>query len=118
MKNMYFVKDSEVAMEYLETGEGNHVNLQDVFGKKEGAPFTFGMYEMMSSKGVEFEYDGDGAVCICIEGSMTLKDEKDGIEHPFDKGDIVFIPQEKGKKIIWNSKGYAKMAYVTYPYWR
>ena len=51
MKNMYFVKDSEIRMEYLETGEGNHVNLQDVFGKPEGAPFTFGMYEMKPSKG-------------------------------------------------------------------
>lgn len=105
-------------MEYLETGEGNHVNLQDVFGKAEGAPFSFGMYEMEPSEGVVFEYDDDGAVCIGLQGTLTLTDPTTNECFELAEGDIVYIPQESGKTIIWNSKAYAKMAYVTYPHWR
>ena len=118
MKNLYMVKKSDVKIEYLETGKGNHVNLQDVFGKSEGAPFTFGMYEMEPSTGVEFEYDGDGAVCIGLEGTMTLTDKATKETFRFGEGDIVFIPQEKGKVIVWSCTEYTKMAYVTYPHWR
>jgi len=118
MNNLYMVKKSEVKMEYLDTGEGNHVNLQDVFAKAEGCPFSFGMYEMEPSAGVEFEYDGDGAVCIGLQGTMTLTDPATEETFEFSEGDIVFIPQEEGKRIVWNCKAYSKMAYVCYPYWR
>ena len=118
MKNLYLVKKSEIKMEYLETGEGNHVNLQDVIGKPEGAPFTFGMYEMDASKGVDFDYDIDGAVCIGLTGRMVLADPATKESFDFGEGVIVYIPQEVGKHIIWSSTEYAKMAYVTYPHWR
>lgn len=118
MKSLYMVKRSDIKMEYLETGEGNHVNLQDVIGKPEGAPFDFGMYEMEPSKGVDFEYDGDGAVCLGLVGTMLLTNPATGEQFRFEAGDIVYIPQEVGKHIIWSCNEYAKMAYVTYPHWR
>lgn len=118
MESMYMVKKAEVNMEYLETGEGNHMTLQDVFGKAQGAPFTFGMAEILPSEGIEFDYDDDGAICICLEGTISLTDKATGKTSEFAEGDIVYIPQEKGKVIVWNSTSYTKFAYATYPHWR
>lgn len=118
MKNLFMVKKADVNMEYLETGEGNHMTLQDVFGKEQGAPFTFGMAEIEPSVGIEFDYDSDGAICIGLEGVITLTDKATLETFTFAEGDIVYIPQEKGKVIIWNSDAYSKFAYATYPHWR
>lgn len=118
MKGMMMVKSSEVKLDYLETGEGNHMTLQDVFGKAEGAPFTFGLSEINPSEGIEFDYDDDGAICLCLEGEILLTNKGTGETSIFAPGDVIYIPQEKGKVIVWNSTGYTKFAYATYPHWR
>ena len=118
MKNIMIVKKSEVKPEYLETGEGNHMTLQDVFGKAENAPFTFGIAEIEPSVGIEFEYDEDGAVCFGLEGTINLIDKETSEKYIFEAGDVIFIPQAAGKTFIWNSDAYSKFAYATYPHWR
>ena len=118
MQGMKIVKNKEIKLDYLETGEGNHMTLQDVIGKAENAPFTFGLAEITPSRGIEFEYGDDGAICLCLEGDITLTNKQTGETCLFAPGDIIYNPQEKGKVIIWNSKAYTKFAYATYPHWR
>ena len=117
-KNLYMFKKDSIKMEFYDTGEGNDFRIDDTVGKNFGLPFTFGAAEVWPSKGIEFEYGDDGAVCYCTEGVIKLADSKTKEEWLFKEGDIVYIPQEKGKTIFWSSEKYAKFVFVTYPHWR
>lgn len=119
MEELKIVKKAEIKTELLEdVGEGNTIKIQDVFAKQDGAPFTFGMVDLEPSVGVEFDYDNDGAACYCIEGNITLTNKKTMEKQNFEPGDFVYIPQEKGKIIIWSAEGFSKFVFTTYPHWR
>jgi ethanolamine utilization protein EutQ (cupin superfamily) len=116
--DMQLVKKSNIAMEYLDCGEGNYSRIQDVFAQPQGAPFTFGVFELEKSKGVDFDYDNDAACCYLLEGSITLTENLSGQAVTFEAGDIVYIPQKEGLVVTWTTDEYAKFVFVTYPHWR
>ena len=41
-----------------------------------------------------------------------------GDTHRFEPGDVVYIPQQVGLVVSWDTPSYGKFAYVTYPHWR
>jgi ethanolamine utilization protein EutQ (cupin superfamily) len=114
----YLVKQKDIVLEQLDCGEGNDLKIMDVVAQAQGAPFTFGVVEMEQSKGVEFDYDDDGACCILLEGNITLEENISGESMSYEPGDIVYIPQKKGLVVTWKTDSYAKFAFVTYPHWR
>jgi ethanolamine utilization protein EutQ (cupin superfamily) len=118
MESVHRIKKGDIKLEYFETGEGNKFLIDDTVGRNYGLPFTFGVAEVYPSKGIEFDYDNDGAVCICLEGTITLTDQQTGEKDLFEEGDIIYIPQVEGKLIVWSAVAYSKFAFVTYPHWR
>jgi len=70
MTRVNLIKKDSIKMEFFDTGEGNQFHIDDTVGKNYGLPFTFGVAEVYPSKGIEFEYGDDGAVCICLEGTI------------------------------------------------
>lgn len=118
MKKINVIKSSSINIPYLDTGEGNDFRIDDTVGKNYGLPFTFGVAEVHPSKGIEFEYGDDGAICICLEGVIYLTDPLTNEVIEFEKDDIIYIPQEKDKIFIWSADKYSKFAFVTYPHWR
>lgn len=118
MERIKLIQKDKINMEYLDTGEGNKFFIEDTLGKNVGLPFTFGVAEVHPSKGIEFEYDDDGAICFCLEGTILLTDELTKEMLAFQKGDVIYIPQEEKKTIIWSAEKYAKFVFVTYPHWR
>lgn len=117
-KSIVMIKSDRINLEELDVGEENKFLIDDTVGKNYGLPFTFGIAEIYPSKGVDFDYEEDAGVCVCLEGIIKLADFETGEEEVFEKGDVVYIPQKKGKKIIWSASDYAKFAFVTYPHWR
>ena len=105
----------EVRTEPFDAGDGR-LSLVDIIARTEGAPFTAGLAEIWRSAPIEFEYDSDGAVCFMLEGEVTLTEE--GESTSFQPGDVAFIPQRAGLKVLWESSSYGKFYYVTYPHWR
>lgn len=116
--NIIMMKADTINLEFFDTGEGNNFTIDDTVGKNFGLPFTFGIAEVHPSKGIDFDYDNDGAICLCLEGSIKLVDVGTGKEEMFEKGDIIYIPQKEGKHVIWSSNVYSKFTFVTYPHWR
>lgn len=117
-KNIIMMKADTINLEYLDTGEGNKFTIDDTVGKNYGLPFTFGIAEVHPSKGIDFDYDADGAICLCLEGKIKLVDVETGQEEMFEKGDVIYIPKKEGKHVIWSTTEYSKFAFVTYPHWR
>ncbi len=118
MDRIIHIKKNSINMEFLDTGSGNRFHIDDTIGKNYGLPFTFGLAEVYPSKGIEFEYGDDGAICLCLEGTIKLTDTLTNLTLNFEKDDVIYIPQEKNKTIIWSSEEYSKFAFVTYPHWR
>ncbi len=116
--NIIMLKKDTINLEYLDTGDGNKFTIDDTVGKNFGLPFTFGTAEVFPSKGIDFDYDDDGAICLCLDGSIKLVDQETGQEEQFNKDDVIYIPQKTGKHVIWSSEVYSKFAFVTYPHWR
>lgn len=116
--DMYLVKKANVVTEDLDCGEGNSAKIQDTIAQPQGAPFTFGVFEMKDSEGIEFDYDNDAACCYLLEGAITLTENTTGESVLFEVGDVVYIPQKEGLIVTWTSKPYAKFVFVTYPHWR
>lgn len=116
--DMYLVKKANIVTEDLDCGEGNNSKIQDVIAQSQGAPFTFGVFEIEKSKGVEFDYDNDAACCYLLEGEITLEESLSGESVKFEAGDIVYIPQKQGLVVTWKTEEYAKFLFVTYPHWR
>ena len=115
---MCLVKKASVVPEYFDAGEGNDFKLVDVISKAQNAPFDFGVVEMNKCKGVEFEYDDDGAVCYMLDGEITLEENLSGEVRKYEPGDVVYIPKKEGLVVTWSTDKYAKFIYVTYPHWR
>jgi ethanolamine utilization protein EutQ (cupin superfamily) len=107
-------KASEIRTEPFDAGEGK-LSLVDI-GRSEIAPLTAGMAEIWRSAPIEFEYDSDCAVCFMLEGEVTLTEAGESMN--FQPGDVAFIPQRAGLKVVWESPSYGRFYYVTYPHWR
>ncbi|HHX14198.1 MAG TPA: hypothetical protein GX726_04495 [Clostridiales bacterium] len=112
------MRKDEIKLEYLDTGEGNKFFIDDTVGKNHNLPFTFGIAEVHPSVGIDFDYEGDGAICLNLEGTIRLEDPATNETMLFEKGDVIYIPQAEGKHIIWSADVYSKFAFVTYPHWR
>ncbi len=108
-------KAMEITTEPLDAGEGK-LSLVDVIAQPERAPVSAGICEIWESAPIEFDYDNDCAVCYMLEGRVTLIEGDARLE--FEPGDVVFIPQQAGLKVSWDTPSYGKFFYVTYPHWR
>jgi len=108
-------KAHEIATEPLDVGDGK-LSLVDVIAQPEQAPVSAGICEIWQSAPIEFEYDHDCAVCYMLEGRVTLIEGETRLD--FEPGDVVFVPQEAGLKVSWDTPSYGRFFYVTYPHWR
>lgn len=108
-------KADSIQTQPFDAGEGR-LSLVDVVAKADGAPVSAGIAEVWAAGPIDFEYDDDCAVCYMLEGEVTLREGEQ--EHSFRPGDMVFIPQQEGLVVQWNSPSYGKFLYVTYPHWR
>jgi ethanolamine utilization protein EutQ (cupin superfamily) len=108
-------KAKEIATEPLDVGEGK-LSLVDVIAQADSAPVSAGVCEVWASAPVEFDYDNDCAVCYMLEGSITLIEGDARLD--FEPGDVVFVPQQAGLVVSWDTHSYGKFFYVTYPHWR
>jgi ethanolamine utilization protein EutQ (cupin superfamily) len=112
----YLVPKAEITTEPLDAGPDQELKLVDVIDRTQGAPFCGGICEVYRGAPVDFDYDGDAAVCYMIEGEISLSEN--GETRPFMPGDVVYIPQKKGLVVYWSTETYGKFFYVTYPHWR
>lgn len=108
-------KAGQIQTEPFDAGEGK-LNLVDVVARPEGAPLSAGICEIWSAAPVEFDYDNDCAVCYMLEGTVVLSEGDE--RYAFEPGDVVFIPQQEGLRVLWDTPSYGKFFYVTYPHWR
>jgi ethanolamine utilization protein EutQ (cupin superfamily) len=109
------VRKSGIVPEKFEAGMSD-LKLVDVIDRKQDAPVTAGIIEIVKSEPCEFDYDNDCAVIYCIEGSFLLKESESRTE--VQAGDVVYIPKKKGLKVEWSSPSKGRGFYVTYPHWR
>jgi ethanolamine utilization protein EutQ (cupin superfamily) len=109
------VRKSAIVPEKFEAGKAD-LKLVDLIDRKQDAPFTAGIIEVVGSEPVEFDYDNDGAVIYCIEGSFLLKEGE--VKTEVQAGDVTYIPKKKGLKVEWSSRNKGRGFYVTYPHWR
>ncbi len=112
---MLLFRKDDIVTEPLDVGEGKF-NLVDLVAQAQDAPLTAGVAEIWKGAPVDFDYDNDCAVCFMIEGEVTLVEGDD--RHAFRPGDLVYIPQQKGLVVLWETDSYGKFMYVTYPHWR
>jgi ethanolamine utilization protein EutQ (cupin superfamily) len=112
---MYLISKSDIAPEPLDVGEGVF-HLVDLVSQAQNAPVSAGVAEIWKSAPVDFDYDSDCAVCYMLEGEITLTE--DGVKRTFLPGDVVYIPQQEGLVVYWETDSYGKFFYVTYPHWR
>ena len=108
-------KANGIVTEPLDVGDGK-LSLVDVIAQPEQAPVSAGICEIWAAAPVEFDYDNDCAVCYMLEGKVTLIEGDTRLN--FEPGDVVFVPQQAGLKVSWDSPSYGKFFYVTYPHWR
>lgn len=113
---MRIVKASAIAPEPFVTPPEGDLRLVDLFAQSSGAPFSAGVCEIRAGNAVEFEYDGDAAVCFMAEGSIFLTEE--GERRDLETGDVVYVPQKEGLAVSFASESYGRFFYVTYPHWR
>ena len=109
------VKKSTIVPEKFEAGKAD-LKLVDLIDRKQDAPFTAGIIEVVGSEPCEFDYDNDGAVIYCIEGSFLLKEGE--VKTEVQAGDVVYVPKKKGLRVKWSSRNKGRGFYVTYPHWR
>ena len=98
-------------------GESGDFALNDAFGKAEGAPFSFGMWEIRPSEDpVVTETANDCVAQYVLEGSVEA--EIDGRVWRVAAGDFLFIPKVPDKEVTWRvTSGVFRAIYVTYPHW-
>jgi len=113
--SVVLVKKSGIVPERFEAGKAD-LKLVDVFDRKQDAPVTAGIIEVVKSEPCEFDYDNDCAVIYCTDGSFLLKEGETRTE--VQAGDVVYIPKRKGLKVEWSSPTRGRGFYVTYPHWR
>jgi ethanolamine utilization protein EutQ (cupin superfamily) len=110
------VSRANIETEALDVGPDSKLNLVDIVGRTQGAPFTAGICEVFRGAPVDFDYDDDAAVCYMLEGEITLA--QNGEKCSFRPGDVVYIPQKPGLVVYFGTETYGKFFYVTYPHWR
>jgi ethanolamine utilization protein EutQ (cupin superfamily) len=113
--SVVLVKKSGIVPEKFEAGKTD-LKLVDVIDRKQDAPVTAGIIEIVKSEPCEFDYDNDCAVIYCTDGSFLLKEGETRTE--VQAGDVVYIPKKKGLKVEWSSPTRGRGFYVTYPHWR
>ncbi len=113
--SVVLVKRSMIVPEKFEAGKTD-LKLADVIDRRQDAPFTAGLIEIVKSEPCEFEYDNDCAVIYCTEGSFVLKEGERRTE--VEAGDVIYIPRKKGLKVEWSTPSSGRGFYVTYPHWR
>ncbi len=113
--SVVLVKKSGIVPEKFEAGNSN-LKLVDVVDRKQGAPVSAGIIEIVKSEPCAFDYDNDCAVIYCIDGSFLLKEGE--IKTDVQPGDVVYIPKQKGLKVEWSSPSMGRGFYVTFPHWR
>jgi ethanolamine utilization protein EutQ (cupin superfamily) len=109
------VKSSTIVPEKFEARKTD-LKLVDVIDRRQDAPFTAGVIEILRSEPCEFEYDNDCAVIYCTEGSFVLNEA--GNKTEVQAGDVIYIPKKKGLKVEWSTPSRGRGFYVTYPHWR
>jgi ethanolamine utilization protein EutQ (cupin superfamily) len=115
LMSVVHVRKSAIVPEKFEAGKAD-LKLVDLIDRKQDAPFTAGIIEVVGSEVCEFDYDNDGAVIYCIEGSFLLKEGE--VKTEVQAGDVIYIPKKKGLKVEWSSCNKGRGFYVTYPHWR
>ena len=113
--SVVLVKKSNIVPEKFEAGKTD-LKLVDVIDRKQDAPVTAGIIEIVKSEPCEFDYDNDCAIIYCTDGSFLLKEG--AIRTEVQAGDVVYIPKKKGLKVEWSSPSRGRGFYVTYPHWR
>ena len=113
--SVILVKKTGIVPEKFEAGNSD-LKLVDVVDRKQDAPFTAGIIEVVKSEPCEFDYDNDCAVIYCTDGSFLL--EEGAMKTTVQPGDVVYVPQKKGLKVKWSSPSKGRGFYVTYPHWR
>ena len=113
--SVVLVKKSSIVPEKFEAGKTD-LKLVDVIDRKQDAPVSAGIIEIVKSEPCEFDYDNDCAIIYCTDGSFLLKEGAIGTE--VQAGDVVYIPKKKGLKVEWSSPSRGRGFYVTYPHWR
>ena len=113
--SVVLVKKSRIVPEKFEAGKTD-LKLVDLIDRKQDAPVTAGIIEIVKSEPCEFDYDNDCAVIYCADGSFLLKEGETKTE--VQAGDVVYIPMKKGLKVEWSSPSRGRGFYVTYPHWR
>ena len=113
--SVVLVKKSMIHPEKFEAGKSD-LKLVDVIDRKQDAPFTAGIIEVVKSEPCIFDYDNDGAVIYCTDGSFLLQEGQTKTE--VQPGDVVYIPKKEGLKVEWSSPSKGRGFYVTYPHWR
>lgn len=113
--SVLLVEKSRIVPEKFEAGKTD-LKLVDVIDRKQDAPVTAGVIEIVKSEPCEFDYDNDCAVVYCTDGSFLLNEG--GTKTEIHVGDVVYIPKKKGLKVEWSSPSRGRGFYVTYPHWR
>lgn len=90
-------------------GQKNAVNIVDVIGSTENAPWGVGYLEWDTAG---FDWTLDYAeVDVVLEGELHITTQ--GKTLKVQAGDVVFVP--KGTALRFESPGYVKFVYVTWP---
>jgi ethanolamine utilization protein EutQ (cupin superfamily) len=99
----------------FDVGEGK-LHIVDAVARPEGAPVTAGICEIWKAAPVEFHYDNYCGTWYLLDGHITLTE--DGKRFEVEPGDVVFIPQRQGLKVLFDTPSYGKFFFVTSPHWR
>ncbi|MEA4902999.1 cupin domain-containing protein [Desulfitobacterium sp.] len=103
------VRGRSVQFENFDTGKpGTHAAFREVIGKDDSQMSAGFLTIEKSSFDWELGYE---EIDIILEGSLSVTIH--GKTYEACQGDVLFLP--KGSKVTWNSTGYVKLFYVTYP---
>lgn len=103
------VRGRSVHFENFDTGKpGTQAAFREVVSKDDSQMSAGFLTIEKSSFDWELGYE---EIDIILEGSLSVTIK--GKTYEACQGDVLFLP--KGSKVTWNSTGYVKLFYVTYP---
>lgn len=103
------VRGRSVHFENFDTGKpGTQAAFREVVSKDDSQMSAGFLTIEKSSFDWELSYE---EIDIILEGSLSVTIK--GKTYEACQGDVLFLP--KGSKVTWNSTGYVKLFYVTYP---
>ena len=94
----HHVAAADIATEPLEVGDDSKLSLVDVIDRTQGAPFCAGVCEVFPGAPVDFDYDDDAAVCLMLEGEITLTEN--GSTRRFEPRRRRVHPSEEGPRRV------------------